>query len=320
MPSCSIEALKARALLLSQTRAFFASRSVLEVTTPALSPTATTEPMLDSFEVRLPEANSPCWYLFTSPEFYLKRLLCAGSGAIYQISPVYRAHEVGRRHNPEFSMLEWYQPDYTIEVLMEEVESYFREILAQKSAEWPTVQIAYADLFLQVTGIDPLNSSPEALRDSAIERGVVRPEDQLLLTLDEWLDLLMSTVVEPALPTEQITFVHSYPASQAALARLNPEDSRVAERFEVYLGGMELANGYRELTDPKQQRVRFEAELKERQKIGKRAVPIDERLLEALEKGLPECSGVSIGLDRLLMVQIGAKRIQEVISFAWDRL
>lgn len=327
-PSCSIEMLRARAAMLCRARAFFASRSVLEVVTPALSRAATTEPMLDSFVVMHPSSSSAeaavgaasRWYLCTSPELMLKRLLCAGSGPIYQIATVYRAGEAGRRHNPEFSMLEWYRPGFTCEDLMQEVDDFLRAILGERVARWPTVRVAYADLFRQITGLDPLATTPEALRAVAIAQGGLQPDDRLELSLDEWLDLVMSTVIEPALSPEQITFVHSYPAAQAALARLCPEDPRVAERFEVYLGGMELANGFGELTDATLQRERFNAELALRRKIGKPAVPPDARFLDALEGGMPECAGVSIGLDRLLMVQTGASTIADVLAFAWDNI
>lgn len=323
-PSCSLEALKARAQLLARTRAFFDARAVLEVETPALSCAATTEPMLDSFKVSLPatavDTSAPCWHLQTSPELMLKRLLCAGSGPIYEICRVYRAGEVGRRHNPEFSMLEWYHPQFSLDELMQEVDDYLRTVLAEHASSWPTVYYHYADLFIDILGVDPLASTPAELQVVAIKSGAIQPEDRLELSTDEWLDLLMTTIIEPALPHEQISFVCSYPASQAALAKLDPDDPRVAQRFEVYLMGMELANGYRELTDAEQQARRFEQELIRRAELGKEAVQADQRFIAAMRAGMPECAGVSIGLDRVLMIQTNVRSIADVLSFAWDNL
>jgi len=239
----------------------------------------------------------------------MKRLLAEGSGDIYQIMPVFRQGELGARHNPEFTLLEWYRLGFDHHRLMEEVAELVNCCLGEaRSLEKRT----YSSLFREEFGWDPLTARPEKLQAVAASLGL---EVEGLESRDQWLDLLMSMVIEPKLGRGELTFVHDYPASQASLARLSPRDSRVACRFELYVEGVELANGFHELSDPVEQLARFEADNLERQRKGQQLLPVDNRLIAALEQGLPDCSGVALGFDRLLMLSTGASRLSEVLSF-----
>lgn len=314
--SCSSVSLKARAELYAWVRAFFSSRQVLEVETPVLSQASATDPHLQSVqaEVSLTGQQATPFYLQTSPEFAMKRLLASGSGDIFQICKTFRDAEVGPRHNPEFSMLEWYRLDYSLLQLMDEVEQLIQVIPGLP----PAVHVHYRDVFLQYLAIDPFEVSDRALAEQA-ERlsGYTGPA----MARDDYLNLLLSQHIEPNLGLDAPTFLVGYPASQASLAKLVVSDAGhvVAERFELYLNGLEIANGYHELTDAKEQAKRFAADNVLRQQMGLETVTIDKNLLAAMNAGLPACSGVALGLDRLLMVKQGANTIEEVLAFPIER-
>ncbi len=314
-PSASLETLRRRAELLARLRGFFAARGVLEVETPLLQAATVTDLHLHSLSVPLDvPLASRRMYLQTSPEYAMKRLLAAGSGAIYQICKAFRDGEAGSSHNPEFTMLEWYRPGFDHHALMDEIDELLAEVLGASAAERST----YGEVFERHLGIDPHRVSLDHLERAAAERGIelagAGPADR-----DGWLQLLMSCVIEPRLGRGRPSFVFDFPASQAALARLRLGDLPVAERFEVYVEGVELANGFHELADAGEQRRRFEADLAQRRDSGLDDVPIDERLLAALEAGLPDCAGVAFGVDRLLMLVTGAEDLRDVVSFPIDR-
>ncbi len=316
-PGASLQNLKERARILKGIRAFFAEREVLEAETPILSAAALTDPAIDSLSTRYigpGHADGLNLYLHTSPEFAMKRLLAAGSGAIYQICKVFRQGEAGRRHNPEFTMLEWYRPGFDHHRLMDEVEQLVAPILG---LEGRAERLGYRDAFLRFARVDPLQASIAELREAAQRLGTGgfdAGDDR-----DLWLDLILSHSVEPHLGKEGLCFLTDYPASQAALARINPDNPAVAERFELYYKGVELANGFHELGDSSEQHQRFESELAERAVQGQELFPMDERLLAALESGFPDCAGVALGVDRLVMLALRAESLEEVIAFTIDR-
>lgn len=317
-PSATREVLRRRAELMAALRAFFAERGVLEVETPVLCSTGSTDPHLDQFSTQyLPPgaaAGRPL-FLQTSPEFCMKRLLAAGSGPIYQMGKCFRNGEVGRRHNPEFTMLEWYRPGHDHHALMDEVDALLQRILGTPAAE----RVPYGILCGRHLDIDPHHATLSELRTCAARLNV-SASDALGDDREAWLQLLWTHVVEPRLArTGRPLFVIDYPSSQAMLARLRPGTPAVAERFELYVDGMELANGFHELTDVAEQRERFAQDRRYRESLGLPAVAVDERLLTALAHGLPACSGVALGVDRLLMVLIGARDIAEVLAFPHDR-
>lgn len=302
--------LQLRAELLAQIRAFFAARGVLEVDTPALSKAAVTAPYLHSFAVK---GDGYSGYLHTSPEFFMKRLLASGSGDIYQIAKVFRAGEQGARHNPEFSLLEWYRVGFDHHRLMTEVTDLILSLANLKQGSDPTIQrIAYQALFQQHLALDPITVDTIKLAECAHNLGIQGLTD---LSKDAWLDLLMSHYIEPRLNPDALTFVYDYPASQAALARLRPDQLEFAERFELYWGGLELANGFHELTDPTEQRQRFMIDNQQRHTSGLPLMPIDEHFLAALTD-LPACAGVALGIDRLLMVLADRNELADVLSFS----
>ncbi len=310
----SLANLRRRAELLAAIRSFFAERGVLEVDTPLLAAAPVTDPHLASLgsRVDLP-GGSRHLFLQTSPEFAMKRLLAAGSGPIYQLAKAFRDGELGSVHNPEFTMLEWYRPGFDHHALMDEMEAFLAATLGSLPAE----RRAYGALFAERLGVDPHAASPTDLARVAAEQGIEVSgfEDA---DRDTWLDLLMSHALEPGLGRGRPTFVYDYPASQAALARLRPGPPPVAERFEVYLEGVELANGFHELSDAVEQRARFEADNRRRRAEGLPPMPIDERLLAALDSGLPDCAGVALGVDRLAMLACGATRLAEVLAWSSD--
>jgi lysyl-tRNA synthetase class 2 len=315
-PSATRTQLAARAAMLARTREFFAARSVLEVETPLCVRHAVTDVQLQSLTVALPDASTPR-YLHTSAEYAMKRLLAAGSGDIYQLCHVFRGGEQGPQHSLEFSMLEWYRLGFSLQQLMDEVAELVRLLLG--AAAPATAEIfSYRECLQRALGIDALSDSDSRLADCARELGF---EAALLLRCDrdQILDLLMATRVGPGLGRNGLCFVHRYPASQAALARLDPDDVRVALRFELYLNGVELANGFEELSAATEQSARFNADLELRRSRSLSLPAIDTRLLAALEHGLPPCSGVAVGFDRLLMLAVGATNIEAVLSFSSDR-
>jgi len=302
-PSASLETLRLRARMLAAVRGFFAARGVLEVETPCLSAATVTDPHLHSLATRL--AGGRTRYLQTSPEYAMKRLLAAGSGPIYQLARAFRDGELGRRHNPEFTLLEWYRPGFDHHRLMDEVEELVAEVAGVAG---PTERLTYAEAFRAHAGVDPFADPPARLAEAArAATGGAVPD--LGDDRDAWLDLLMGTVVERRLGHDRPTFVHDFPAAQAALARVRqtgPDGGpAVAERFELFVGGVELANGFHELTDAAEQRRRFEADLARRRALGLTEPPVDERFLAALAAGLPDCAGVAVGFDRLVMIAAG---------------
>ena len=318
-PTASFERLRLRADLLARIRSFFADRGVLEVDTPALSRASGTDPALESFSTVYngPRLAGTKLYLHTSPEFPMKRLLAAGSGSIYQLCKVFRDGEFGTRHNPEFTLLEWYRTGLDYLDLMDEVEQLLTTVLAGIAPPDSVHHWTYRDLFLEYAGIDPFTVSSGELRDLLLTRYDISCEALSSDDLDSWLDLFMTHVIEPRMGAGLI-FVRDYPASQAALARLRPGTPTVAARFEVYLNGIELANGFHELADAVEQRERFEKERARRRIDGLADVPVDERLLAALQSGLPDCAGVALGVDRLVMIASGAESLHEVIAFPLD--
>lgn len=285
----------------------------MEVCTPVLSQAAGTDPAIVPLQTRYTGPEYPAGrelFLQTSPEFAMKRLLAAGSGAIYQIAQVFRDGEYGPRHNPEFTLLEWYRPGFDHHDLMREVAELMCVCLDE---ELGMEKVSYIELFERQFGWDPLEATIQRLADAASAHGlhVANLEHR-----DQWLDLLMSLVIEPTLGRQGLTFVYDYPASQASLARLHAEDHRLASRFELYYQGVELANGFHELTDAAEQRRRFENDNRQRQRSGLRSLPVDENLLKALQRGLPDCAGVALGVDRLLMLQQGETRLDGILAFS----
>ena len=314
-PSASLETLRRRSRLLSDLRRFFLSKGIQEVETPACSVAATSDPALESLQTVFTGPGAPAGkrlYLHTSPEFAMKRLLCAGCGSIFQICKVFRNGELGSMHAPEFTLLEWYRLGIDHHRLMDEVAELIRTVLPDSVHEQ---RFSYRELFLHHIGIDPLVAPVDALRHAAGACGIGGLDKLQLEDRDAWLDLLMTHCIEPALGTG-MCFVYDYPASQASLARIRPGTPPLAERFELYLDGVELANGFHELNDGAEQRRRFQAELRYRRRRGLPAVPLDERFLSALDSGgLPDCAGVALGVDRLLMGMVGAQHIDQVLAF-----
>ncbi len=314
-PTASIEALRRRARILAKIRAFFAEREVLEVETPLLASAPVTDLHLQALSCRYrgPAADDGrTLWLQTSPEFAMKRLLAAGSGPIFQLCKAVRDGEAGRRHNPEFTILEWYRPGWDHHRLMDEVDDLLTGVLGTETGE----RLTYGEVYARYAGVDPHGEPNDGLRARVEALGVPSAGE---LGRDDLLDLLLTHVIEPKLGHCQPTFIHDYPASQAALARVRPGEPPLAERFEVFVEGLELANGYHELTDPRVQRRRFETDLEARRREGLPVVPIDERLLAALEHGLPECAGVALGFDRLVMLALGTREISDVLAFPVDR-
>jgi len=308
-PTGSWDNLKVRAEVLAQLREFFAERDILEVDTPVLSHGTVTDPHLHSLKTLYSDNKTPL-YLQTSPEFGMKRLLAAGSGAIYQICKSFRDGEFGQYHNPEFTMLEWYRPGFDHWKLMDETDELLQTVLKTKPAE----RMSYQEAFKQFD-IDPLTATVDELKQLA-ERLSISGSGLDNLGYDDWLQLIMSDAIEPHLGQEQPTFIYDFPASQAYLAKIR---GNVAERFEVYIKGMEIANGFHELIDADEQHERFKKELAERKMQGKVEVPLDTRLVAALANGMPECAGIAVGIDRLVMLACGADALREVISFSVDR-
>lgn len=306
-PGASRHAVEARATLLGQIRTFFSARNVLEVETPLLSRAGNSDPNIQSISTD----SMPKRFLRTSPEYAMKRLLAAGFKDIYELGRVFRAGEKGRYHNPEFTMLEWYRRGMDYLDLASEAGELIRFCGAGQFDDWPEQRVTYRDLFLEHTGLDPFDCSEMDLSSAAAERGIHAGS----LEHQEWLDLLLGQVIEPALPGETITIIHDFLPGQAALAQIRPDNPPVAERFEVYLGQMELANGYQELTDGNEQLERFEQETKLRRARSEEVAPIDLNLIEALRHGLPRCSGVALGVDRLLMSLLKLEHMDSVLAF-----
>lgn len=316
-PTASLETLRLRAGLLAAIRAFFAERRVLEVDTPALSAAAATDPHLDSF-VTADTSGRTC-YLHTSPEYPMKRLLASGSGSIYQIARVFRKGEAGRLHNPEFTLVEWYRLGFDHHRLMDEVEELVADLLRDKLPLGQSERLSYRELFQTHLGLDPHRATVGELAACANSQHIEPPSGMPADDPSPWLDLLLSHVLEPRLGQGRFTFVYDYPAAQAALARLSEHDPPLASRFELYLQGVELANGFHELSDPDEHRRRFRRNNRVRAASGLPLVPPDENLIAAVVAGLPDCAGVALGFDRLVMLAAGKPTLSEVIAFPEDR-
>ncbi|MDC8015068.1 EF-P lysine aminoacylase EpmA [Tahibacter soli] len=306
-----------RADLYALIRRFFFDRNVLEVETPILSQAGNTEPNIESFTTAFAghrDAGSPERWLRTSPEFALKRLLADGVGDCYELGRVFRNGEAGRRHNPEFTMLEWYRVGWDHRRLADETADLAAAAMACVGIATTRVSLTYRELFQQALGLDPLAATADAIAAPLADQRI----DAAGLDRDDWLDLLMTHRIQPQFPHDRILIVRDYPASQCALAKIRRDDPPVAERFELYLGPYELANGYHELTDAAEQRARFVRDNARRRARGQREVAVDENLLAALDRGLPDCAGVAMGIERLLMCMAGTDRIADVIAYPFD--
>ena len=308
-PSVSLENLQFRAQFLWKIRDFFYKRGVLEVETPLMCNGAATDPHITPIAVLYSDPHvrgNQNYYLQTSPEFAMKRLLAAGSGPIYQICKAFRRDEIGRLHNPEFSLLEWYRPGFDHHALMDELESLLCLILGTSKTE----RLSYQAVYQKFLGLDPHAVSAEQLKQCALSKGIILSAAAMnTLTVDDWLDILMTHCIEPHLGFENPVIIYDFPVSKAALAKVR----------DVYVRGIELANGYHELTDPDIQLERIQADCEYRKTNGLMEIPIDFRLIEALKAGLPDSAGVALGLDRLLMLMLSSHEIQEVVSFTTDR-
>lgn len=321
-PQADWETLRLRAWLLASIRAFFAARGVLEVDTPALSGAAVTDPYLACFVTHYagPRADGDsARYLQPSPEFPMKRLLAAGGGSIYQLAKVFRNGEAGRWHNPEFTLLEWYRVGFDHHRLMDEVAELAILLLRDGIALQPMEKLSYAEVFQRWLGLDPHAASVAELAACADRQGIAAPPGMPADRPAPWLDLLLSHCIEPRLGQGRLTFIYDYPAAQAALARVRPGEPAIAERFELYLNGVELANGFHELNDADEQRRRFQQDNRLRAALGLPIMPLDERLLAALAAGLPACSGVALGFDRLLALAAGKTGVRDALAFPWER-
>ncbi|VAY02511.1 Elongation factor P--(R)-beta-lysine ligase [Arsenophonus endosymbiont of Aleurodicus dispersus] len=317
-PSASINNLFKRTKIIAEIRRFFIERGVVEVETPILGKSTVTDINISPFETQFFApviADSTKLYMITSPEYHMKRLLAADSGPIYQIIKAFRNEEKGRYHNPEFTILEWYRPHYDMYRLIDEVDDLLQLILDCQ----PTERISYQQVFQHYLNIDPLalESESKQLHDSAVKFGLNNTQKEE--NKDVLLQFLFTMGVEPNLGKDKPTVIYHFPASQAALAKISKEDHRVADRFEVYFKGIELANGFRELTDAQEQRERFDNDNQMREKMGLPEQPIDEYFLTALDKISPYCSGVALGIDRLVMLVLHAEKISDVISFSIER-
>jgi len=309
--------------MLAAVRRFFDQRGVLEVETPVLSRTGATDPHLVSFTTRLHQPGShgaalPL-LLQTSPEFAMKRLLAAGSGCIYQICKAFRDEEQGRLHNPEFTLLEWYRVGFGLTDLIAETDELVRSLCAPALPLAAPEVFAYRDLFRQRLGIDPVEAGIETLVQCAVTQGLPEAEELCGNNKPLWLDFCFSHRIQPELGRGRLSFVRDFPAVLPSLARHKPDCPELVERVEVYLAGVELANGFHELQDAAEQDRRFEADLQRRRLAGMDVPPKDGRLLAALDAGLPDCAGIALGLDRLLMLRQGARDLTEVLAFPVDR-
>lgn len=311
MPTASIETLLERAKITKELRQFFTDRGLLEVETPILSEFGVTDINLATFTTSF---NSPHSkeekkrHLMTSPEYHMKRLLAAGSGPIFQFCKVFRNEEVGKLHNPEFTMLEWYRPYFDMFRLINEVDDLLQHILDCEEAD----TFSYQFVFQEYVSLDPLSATKKQLIDKAREQGFQCDDEE---NRDILLQFLFSKMVEPKIGQERPVAIYHFPATQAALAQISTEDYRVAERFEFYFKNVELANGFHELQDANEQIRRFNQDNIQRGHLGLAPQEIDKRFLAALKAGIPNCSGVALGVDRLLMLAMDKESIKEVISF-----
>ena len=319
VPTMTLAMAQQRAKFIGDIRQFFTSRQVLEVQTPLLSQAGNTDTFLQSVAAHVTYQDRPrTYYLHTSPEFAMKRLLASWQVPIYQICPVFRDNEIGVRHNIEFTMLEWYQPNYSLDDMAGELNDLLTALYGH-----PMVMshYRYVDAFMDFVGIHPLTASLSALQAVAEDRGLIGfdfndADDSEANRRQSWLDLLFSHAVEPNLGHDLPTLIIEYPPATAALAKtaLDKEGNKIAKRFELYINGIEIANAYDELADGPALRARFEQDNQLRHRHGLPKMPIDEHLVAASDDLIP-CSGIAVGVDRLLMVITGAKTLEEVIAF-----
>lgn len=315
-PGTTLSALRLRAQLLDRTRAFFRTRNVLEVETPLAVSRTVSDVQIESLRIE----GAAQRYLHTSPEYAMKRLLASGSGDIFQICKVFRAAERSALHNPEFTLIEWYRLGMDLDAIMTETAALAAAMLAQywPAAQAPVETLSYRDAFRRTLALDPLAAADSALAEACATHGLARQSIHNA-TRDELLDFLVATVIGPKLGGDRLTCLHHYPASQAALAELDRTEPGTALRFELYAQGIELANGYVELADATEQARRFASDADARKARGLRAVEADERLLAALQSGLPRCAGVALGFDRVAMLAAGATRLDAVLAFPWEK-
>ena len=303
--------------MLKRAREFFERRNVLEVDTPILTRFAVSDTQIESIEVTLALDEGTPWYLQSSPEYHMKRLLSSGYPDIYEICKVFRDGESGRHHQPEFTMVEWYRLDFGLSEIMQEAVDFIECLVDASCFANPAVRISYQQAFSEFAGIDVSDIDVESLAQ------VVEADDQLKASLgdrrDDWLNLVLAERISPQFPRDQLTVLHHYPASQAALARTCPDDASLADRFEVFAGPLELANGYVELLDAKEQIDRFENDQNSRGRAGRPQRPIDDLFIAALQSGLPACAGVAVGFDRVHMLNEGADDIRRTLCFPFDR-
>ena len=315
-PLSSVTSASSRAAMLKRARAFFEERNILEVDTPILSRFAVSDPHIESIEITLQLDPGKSWFLQTSPEYFMKRLLSAGYPDIYEICKVFRDAEAGRYHQPEFTMVEWYRLDFGLNDIMQDALEFITTLVDAKRFDKAPMVLSHAEAFSEFAGIDSSTADIETLAAAAAA------DDQLKQSLgdrrDDWLDLILAEKISRKFPTDRLTALCHYPASQAALSRICPDDASVADRFEVFAGDLELANGYVELVDAKEQSSRFEADQSTRKKAGRQQRPLDTAFVAALASGLPACAGVSVGFDRVHMLNEGADDIRQALSFAFE--
>lgn len=311
-PVAGVEMARSRANMLDCARDFFDARNVLLVDTPAMGLAAVSDPNVESVTATVDSGTQRDFFLQTSPEYSMKRLLAAGFPDIAQICKVFRDGESGQRHQPEFTMAEWYRLGFDLQAIIDDTEQFLLDLIPAANTRAP-IRLSYRDCFLRYTGLDPLVASTNELKRSDWADDALR--DALGNDRDAWLDLLMVNAVAPNFAAGRLTTVHHFPASQAALARLDASQPEVAERFEIYLGDLELANGYVELTDAEELEARFANDQSARQRREQSIRPLDIQFIAAMQAGLPDCAGVAVGLDRVLMSIAGEADIRRVQHF-----
>lgn len=316
-PDASNERLRQRAQIIKSIRDFFYARDVLEVETPLLCHTSVTDPFIESIPALVQThhgAKEQRYYLQTSPEYAMKRLLANNIGPIFQICKAFRQEQIGRSHNPEFTMIEWYRPGFDHHALMDEMDELLQLVLKSKKAR----RLSYAEIFQIYLNINPHQTNTAELKQIANHHQLNIAAE--IDDIDTYLQLLSSEIIEKEIAKDTVpTFIYDFPITQAALAKIIPGNPPVAARFEVYFRGLELANGFYELQNAQEQRIRFEKNLKHREALGLNKLPIDELFLSALAHGLPDCAGVALGIDRLIMLALDCKAISEVLSFSFSR-
>ena len=302
--------LRDRALMLARVREYFAHRGVMEVDTPILSAQASVDAYIDLIPANYSQKQTR--YLHSSPEFCMKRLLSEGSGDIYQLSHVFRDGELSMKHNPEFTMIEWYRVGFALDKLIAETVEIIRLFLG----DLPVETISYREAFKKYTSIDYVKATVADLREYLESKDLITDEQDK----NNLLDIIMTTYIEPHLGLNGLTVLNHYPSTMAALAKtFHKDDEHVAERYEIYYNSIELCNGYHELTNPEEQETRFIQQNELRDSLGKTVLPIDYNFLDALKKGLPHCSGVAVGFDRLMMLRHHTKDIADILSFSWEQ-